>query len=329
MRRLRDVDELEALLLGAAPYLTREDVEARTGVPTSVAVEIWSAMGFAEVPAGVVAFTDRDVEALRTAASLLELGVLDADTLRVMARAMGQEMARLAEGQIDVFRAMSADMSVEQALDMMAAMGEQVLPRLDHLVLFVWRRQFAAAAQRSLATVREDGMPVLAIGFLDLADFTRSSREWDAGTLARTLERFEHETALRVAAVGGRVVKTLGDGVLFTTDTAEQAVQVALDTVDAHSRDPHLPGVRGGVATGPVLVRLGDVFGEPVNIASRLSDQARPGSVLIDRAAALALAGRPFDVRPLQRRSVRGYRSLLPYLVRVASAGQDAPAGPG
>ena len=318
------MEDLEALLLGSAPSLTREDVEQQSGVAAEVAREIWAAMGFAEVPYGVAAFTELDVQALRTASDLLGLGVIDADTLLVMARAMGQEMARLAEGQLDVFRAMSDGMSVPDALALVATTADDVMPRLDSLVLFVWRRQFAAAVQRSVAAVREDGMPVVAVGFLDLVGFTRSTRSWDAAQLERTLERFERDTALRVAAVGGRVVKTLGDGVLYAVDGCADAVRVALDTVAAHEADPELPSVRAGIAAGPVLHRLGDVFGEPVNIASRLSDEARPGSVLVDRAVADSL-GPDLDVKVLHRRSVRGYRALTPYLVR----GQAAAAGPG
>ena len=323
------MEDLERLLLGEAPSLTREEVDARSGVPASVSYDIWAAMGFAEVPYGEPAFTEADLRALRTAAALLELGVIDGDTLLVMARAMGQGMAKLAEAQLDVFRGMSASLTLDEAIEAMSSVADDVLPKLDELVLFVWRRQFAAAVQRSLATAREDGMPVLAVGFLDLVDFTRSSRSWDAGQLERTLEQFERSTSLRVAAAGGRVVKTLGDGVLYTTDHPADAVAVALDTVTAHGSDPALPSVRGGVACGPVLVRLGDVFGEPVNIASRLSEQARPGSVLVDRGVTAQL-GDAFEVRPLSRRSVRGYRSLAPYLVRrTGQAGQAPAAGPG
>jgi len=124
-----------------------------------------------------------------------------------------------------------------------AALSEakEVLPRLEELMLFVWRRQFAAAVCRSVAAARQDGMPLLAIGFVDLVDFTRSSRQWDSQKLERTLERFERDTSLRVAAVDGRVVKTLGDGVLFSTSSARAAAEVALDTVAAHEADPELP----------------------------------------------------------------------------------------
>ena len=75
--------------------------------------------------------------------------------------------------------------------------------------------------------------------------------------------------------------------------------------------------MKGGVATGSVLGRLGDVYGEPVNLASRLADEARPSGVLVDKQTSAELGAR-FDVKPLARRSVRGYRSLSPFLARWA-----------
>lgn len=310
------MDDLDAVLLGEPLTLDREDVERLSGVPADVAGDVWAAMGFPEIPYGERAFTHADVAALRTAAQLLELGVVDLDTTLVMARAMGQGLARLAEAQVDVLRARAGELEVEDALTELAERADEVLPRLDHLIVFMWRRQFAAAVQRSIVTVREHGMPVLAIGFVDLVGFTRSSRTWDASQLERTLERFERAMALRVTTGGGRIVKTLGDGVLYTTDHAVDAVGIALDTVRQHEEDPDLPAVRAGVACGPVLVRLGDVFGEPVNLASRLSQEARPGSLLVDKHVAAEL-GEEHEVRELARRAVRGYRALTPYVVRA------------
>jgi adenylate cyclase len=117
------------------------------------------------------------------------------------------------------------------------------------------------------------------------------------------------------------VVKTLGDEVMYVADDPAAALDVALDTVEAHCADDDLPDVRAGVASGPVLERLGDVFGQPVNLASRLVDEARPRSVLVDAelVAALERADRLegwYVLKRLRRRSVRGYRALTPYLVR-------------
>jgi adenylate cyclase len=164
------------------------------------------------------------------------------------------------------------------------------------------------------------GLPVFAVGFVDLVGFTETSRQSEAADLQQLLERFERETSLRVTAYGGRVIKMLGDEVLFVTDDVVGAAEVALATVAAHRADERLPEVRAGVAVGPVLARLGDVFGEPVNLASRLTAEARPSSVLVDRQAADALRENPaYSLHPLQHRSVRGYRALRPHVLRRAT----------
>ena len=312
-----DPDDLEATLLGAPCELTRDDVADAAGIPELQARSLWNAMGFPDVGPSERAFTSKDVEALRTALELIETGVVDANTVMVLARSMGQELARTAEAQVDVFRAASEALTPKEALEAAAHLAPGLMPMLEQLVVHVWRRQFAAATARAFAATDGDEKPSTAVGFVDLVDFTRSTQQWDASTLERTLERFERETALRVTAVGGRVVKTLGDAVLYVTDEPGSAVEVALQTVDAHAGDDELPDVRAGVALGPLLVRLGDVFGAPVNLASRLTDEARPRTVLVDQATADALsADGSYELTRLRRRSVRGYRSLTPHLLR-------------
>jgi adenylate cyclase len=312
--------DLEQALLGARCTLTRDEVTVAAGVETAEAEAIWAAMGFAQVPPDEKAFTDLDVEALRTAVALRDGGVVDTDTLLVLARTMGQGLARLAEAQVGVFRAGAEDMTPEQAHQAAAEAAAEVLPGLERLMVHVWRRQFAAATERSFASLLGGGHPVLAVGFVDLVGFTQTSRQTDAHDLGVLLERFERETSLRVTSFGGRVIKMLGDEVLFVTDDVVAGAEVALETVTAHAADESLPEVRAGLALGPVLDRLGDVFGEPVNLASRLTAEARPGSVLVDRQAAAALADDPsYELLPLQHRSVRGYRALRPHVLRRAT----------
>jgi adenylate cyclase len=312
-----DGPALEEALLGASCELTRDEVAEAVGVPELEARAMWNALGFPVVAAGERAFTRRDVEALRLAVELREGGLVDDDTLLVLARSMGQDLARMAEAMVDVFRDLAAGMTAEEAEDTVVYASQDVLPRLERLVVHVWRRQFAAAAARAFAAAAQDGQRDVAIGFVDIVDFTASTRTWDNATLERTLERFERETSLRVTAVGGRVVKTLGDAVMYVADEPLAAVEVALDTVAAHAAAADLPDVRAGVALGPVLERLGDVYGQPVNLASRLVDQARPRTVLVDEALSEVLRDDgEYVLRRLRRRSVRGYRALTPYLLR-------------
>jgi len=192
--------ELEKALLGARLELTRREVAAEAGVALEQAQQVWSAMGLPEVPDDERAFTGRDVDALRTFAGLRSSGLVDVETSLVLARAMGQGLSRLAEAQVEAFRALSAGMTLQEATEVATTSAEQVMPRLEQLVVHVWRRQFAAAVTRSLAYAGQEGLPVLAVGFVDLVDFTRSVRSWDSATLQWLLERFERDTSLRVTA---------------------------------------------------------------------------------------------------------------------------------
>lgn len=309
--------DLEERVLGAPLELDRDEVSALAGVPEEVARAIWVALGFPEHEAGDKAFTRLDAAALKRCVAISESGVVDPATLLILARAMGQGMARLAEAQIDAFRGAAASMTLEEVIEASASSADTLLPELEQLVVHVWRRQLAAATSRSLAGVGREGLPVLVIGFVDLVGFTRSTQQWSARDLEDVLEGFERDTAERVSSRGGRVVKTLGDAVMWVVEDPVAAAQIALATVAAHEADESLPRVRAGVAMGGVVQRLGDVFGEPVNLASRLTSEARPGSVLVDAALAEALEGQPtLHLSRLHGRHVRGYRSIRPVLLR-------------
>lgn len=271
------------------------------------------------------AFTRLDAEALRCCATIARSGVVDEATLRVLARAMGQGMSRLAQAQIDALRSTASSMDPGELVQAFADSADALLPELEQLVVHVWRRQFAAATARSLAGIGRTGLPVLAIGFIDLVGFTSSTRRWSPEQLEGTLERFEADTAERVSSRGGQVIKTLGDEVMWINEDPGAAADTALAVVEAHELEESLPRVRAGLALGGVVSRLGDVFGEPVNLASRLTSQARPGSVLVDSHLAEALTGHPaFSLRTLLHRPVRGYRSLRPQLLRRAAGGAAA-----
>lgn len=317
-------EDLDRALLGAPREYDRDGVAGLVGVPIERASALWAALGFAQVPPGEVAFTALDVAALRTAVQLGDGDLIPPETLLVLARAMGQGLARLAEAQVEVFRGLAAGLSADEVQQAAVGAAAEVLPRLESLVVHVWRRHFAAAMERSLVALRSAGHPVLAVGFIDLVGYTQTSRTSAAADLRDLLERFESRTSLRVTQHGGRVVKTLGDGVLYVADSIAAAAEVALGTLAEHEQDESLPQVRAGLALGPVLSRLGDVFGEPVNLAGRLTEQARPGTVLVDLVAAAALAELDgYQLLPLAHRSVRGYRALRPHVLRRA----DRPPG--
>jgi adenylate cyclase len=111
--------------------------------------------------------------------------------------------------------------------------------------------------------------------------------------------------------------------VLFVADNAVDGAEIALALLDAADDDDRLPQLRIGLALGPVVSRLGDVFGQTVNIASRLTSLARTGSVLVDLGMSEALENDDrYALKPLRPASVRGYHHLRSWRLRRASTGR-------
>jgi len=310
-------DALEELVLGAPRRYTRRDVVEAAGIDLETGRRLWRALGFAEAGEDEVLFTERDLEAVRVMTRLTEAGVLDAGVREAVARAMAQSLSRLAEWQVGmlvrVLEGQGGEVTPEGSLEIAAA----VLPALEQLQTYVWRRHLAAAAHRMVVTAGGDpdgDTWPLVVGFADMVGFTRTTRRRSTAELSEMIERFSATTTEVIADGHGRIVKTVGDEVLFVADDPADGAGIALALQDRVRAEPALPELRIGLAAGPVLVRFGDVYGEVVNIAARLTGHARPGTVLADRGLARALADDPrFAMRPLRSIAVRGYRHLHPW----------------
>ena len=113
------------------------------------------------------------------------------------------------------------------------------------------------------------------MGFADIVGYTRQSRSVSPDELARMLETFESIATTIVTDHDGRVIKTIGDEILFVADDPRAMARIALDLVEVPDAD--FPELRVGAAYGAVLSKLGDVFGSMVNIASRLTSLTPPG----------------------------------------------------
>jgi adenylate cyclase len=188
---------------------------------------------------------------------------------------------------------------------------------LERLVIYTWRRHLAAAAAAALPVGNVAGGAPQAVGFIDIASYTMLSRRADPAQLAEMLELFEGCVFDRVAKCGGRVVKTLGDEVLFVSARPDAAADIALSVVEARETLPDLPDVHAGLAFGPLLERAGDVFGPTVNIAARTTGLARTGVVLVDRAFRNELGDDPgFHIERRPPRPVKGYSALTTYRLR-------------
>lgn len=165
-----------------------------------------------------------------------------------------------------------------------------------------------AETERQLAAsgiVPERQVEPPAIAFIDLTGFTlltEESGDREAATVAMTFSSL----AAKVAEDGGgRLVKPLGDGVLLRFATARAAAEAALEVLERLG-PAGLPTGHAGIASGPVIVREGDVFGRTVNLAARISDRAQPGQLLSTSTLASAVSGEGLGYEPVGRVSLQG-----------------------
>ncbi|MFI0963313.1 adenylate/guanylate cyclase domain-containing protein [Streptomyces sp. NPDC021080] len=280
---------LEGLILGAERRYTPFQAARSAGVSMELASRFWRAMGFADI-GQAKALTEADVLALRRLAGLVEAGLLSEAMAVQVARSTGQTTARLAEWQIDSFLEGLTE-PPEPGMtrtEVTYPLIELLLPELEEFLVYVWRRQLAAATGRVVQAADDEEMVDrrLAVGFADLVGFTRLTRRMEEEELGELVEAFETTAADLVAAHGGRLIKTLGDEVLYSADDAGVAAEIALRLIETMANDETMPELRVGIAFGTVTTRMGDVFGTTVNLASRLTSIAPRDAVLVDGALA-------------------------------------------
>ncbi|MEU1086626.1 adenylate/guanylate cyclase domain-containing protein [Streptomyces sp. NPDC005892] len=342
---------VEEVLLGGGRVWTRQEMAERSGVGSERTESIWRALGFPMVEKDARVFTEADVEALRAGERLIAAGLITEESEIMMARALGHHLSRLAEWEVHTLWSWINRESAS-TLDggTLMAHAAALLPEMEQLQQHVWRRHLAAYAERVLAEAdeaararsdrRADGLgderadgaaggPVppyegadvrdRAVGFTDMVGYTRMTRGLGNAELVRVLDLFESLTGDVVAEGRGRVVKTIGDEVLFVCESASEAADIALELTARAEAEQRLPQVRTGLAHGAVLSRFGDVYGAAVNIAARLTAVARPDTVLVNTELAGELSGMPaYELRSLRPVSVRGYSRLRPVLLRPA-----------
>lgn len=334
-----DVSQLlssaHSALLPGVPEFTFVDVAARLNVEPTWLRGVWVALGYpdplrvrtdgAEVWDTSIQYSEIDLAVLRSAVHLISSGIIAPDTVIPVARSLGQAMARLAEWEaglmIGILNTIAAGESVPAQVT-----PESLIGHLHGIQDHIWRRHLSSALAAQSIVPSQNETTDLVVGFADMVGFTRLSRGLAIGELNILLEVFESTTTRIVTTNGGHVVKMVGDEVMFSASDPAQAAEISLqlNEIDRHPEELRalevdLPELRIGVAAGPVLVRYGDAFGDTVNLASRLTSGARPGTILVndDLAAALAESA-AYQTRRLRPYRARGIAQVHPHLLRRA-----------
>lgn len=294
------------LALRGPETISFEEAARQAGVKLEDAARVWRAVGFPDPLAAPPRVTPRQVATLRVLVGARD--VLGDEAALQLAPLIGGSMARLAEAIVDAFR-LNVEMPrrdrgepTSQVVEDYSRTAAAVMPPLidaigdlliGHLVA-VARANWALDDQR--AAVTRD----LVIGFADLVGYTQTAQQLSPTELARAIGRFEACAGETITRHGGRVVKLIGDEVMFVVDDHQRAADLAMDLLDETAGDPQLPQVRIGLAAGPVVSHHGDYYGNVVNLAARLVKAAAPGTVLVSGALDPTSRGEAVELPPLK-----------------------------
>ncbi|TMK38253.1 MAG: hypothetical protein E6G56_15330 [Actinobacteria bacterium] len=283
--------------------LTLAEVVERSGMPEEKVRRLNRAAGFPDPGSDDRVFSEQfgDVAAAITAAE----SVFGEETVLQLVRVMGASMARVADAAVSAFLvnvepAAGAEdpdgLGIARANADAAALVPGVTATLD--VLF---RQHVVAARRSgLGVAADTGFETqrMCVGFVDLVGSTALAQRLETRELGELLTEFENTAADTVTARRGRVVKLIGDEVLYTAPDERAASDIAFALTRIYREHPRIPNVRAGLASGEVLLRDGDVFGPVVNLAARAVKVAGPGEVLAPAGFANAAGMEAHSIEP-------------------------------
>jgi class 3 adenylate cyclase len=272
--------------------LTRSEAGQSAGMPLPKVLQFIRAAGFAEPGPNDRVISDRFTD-FAEAAATAEAIFGEAATLQLV-RVMGSAMARLADAAVSAFLvhvepgARGAD-PVGLGAARASAQAAALLPAASTM-LEILLRQHIIRARRPMAGDTSDGYETQrrCVGFVDLVGSTALAQRLSTRELGSLITEFEHTAADAITAGGGRVVKLIGDEVMYVTAHESAALSIALDLVALLDEHPTLPAVRTGLAAGEVLLRAGDVFGPVVNLAARAAKVAAAREIVMPAELASA-----------------------------------------
>jgi adenylate cyclase len=292
------------------PRFSARELAARRGLTVEQVLALSLAAGLPPLDADDPVYTESDAVIFSTFGTASAL-FGEAATRRFV-RVVGSSLARIAEGAVSLFQVnvegplrASGGTDLDLAEENVRAIESLGQVREMLQVLFMRHMERAISWLRLSRPRRSVDTVQLAVGFVDLVGFTPLAHRLSPSELALVIERFE-ETAYDVAtARDGRVVKLIGDEVMFVTSEASAACDIALTLFERFADDPAVTP-RGGLAFGDLLLRGGDYYGPVVNLAARVAEIAVPNELLATTELAESVGAAPFRLEPAGRRLLKG-----------------------
>ena len=270
-----------------APTLSAYDVARSSELDVEFLERLWQALGLATPDFSEVAFTEDDVQAARLVKTFMEAGVPQEAVLQV-SRTLGRGMASLAGvvfDEVGTGLMRPGDNELDVALRWADA-AKTLLPMLTPLIDYVLKLQQREEVRQSVVTAADlvsKGLPGarwVSVCFIDAVGFTSLSEQLSAdevGAVAQKLSDFAAAAVKPPVAL----VKTIGDAAMLVSPEADALLETTFHVMaEAEANSGSFPQLRAGVAAGEAVRRAGDWYGQPVNLANRVTGRAKPGSVL-------------------------------------------------
>ncbi|HET7119654.1 MAG TPA: adenylate cyclase regulatory domain-containing protein [Solirubrobacterales bacterium] len=308
---------VERAVAGEGPRYTAREVADLAGVDLDTLQRFRAALGIPYGDPDERRGTEADLEAARLTKAFLDTGLPEDGMLQV-ARTIGMGTARIAEANRElVIRTLTQPGDTERDVALrFAAAAKYMLPLAGPTVVYALQAHMLEQIRRDVIGAADlesgeiGGTVELTVCFADLVEFTRLGEEIAAEELGMVAGRLE-EMATAVAEPPVRLVKTIGDEVMLISTEAEPMVDAALRLIEAaEAEGQQFPWLRAGLSTGPTLPQSGDYYGRSVNLASRVTGIARPGSVVLDEATKDA-AGEGFAYSYVGERRLKGIDSRV------------------
>jgi adenylate cyclase len=306
---------VERGIAGDGPRYTPREVAELSGGDLGLLQRASAALGLPYPDPDERALTEADLEAARRVKAFLDAG-LPEDGIVQVARTIGMGTARIAEANRELtVRTLMQPGDTERDLALrFAAAAEHMLPIFEPTLLYAQRAHLLEQIRRDvigtadLASGELGATSEVSVCFADLVGFTKLGEEIDPEQLGLVAGRLE-EMATAVAEPPVRLVKTIGDAAMLVSPEAEAMTDAGLRLVEASEQEgEEFPDLRAGIARGHAVAQTGDFYGRPVNLASRITGIARPGSVLVDKASRDAAAD-AFDYSFAGERHLKGFES--------------------
>jgi adenylate cyclase len=270
-------------------YVSAREISEQHNIDLMLLQRVQRAIGLARVDDPDAAVHMRaDGEAAAYAQRFVELG-LDPDQVVLVVRVLAEGLSHAAEvmryaALAAIMRPGASELEVAQASKaLVGQIGPQLGPMIEQMLFMQLRHMMETEAVN--AAERAAGKPLpgarqVTVAFADLVGFTRLGEVVSPEELGQLASRLAG-LARDVTVPPVRFVKTIGDAVMFICPEPAPLLDVVLKLVEAVDTDNDFPRLRAGVSSGMAVSRAGDWFGSPVNVASRVTGVARPGTVLV------------------------------------------------